>query len=275
MRLKLGFSTCPNDTYIFEALVNKRIDSAGIDLDIHLADVEELNKLTLASQLDISKISIAVYPKIEKKYIILDSGAALGNNNGPIIISKKPILPDDINNLKIAIPGIHTTANLLLSIAFPAVKNKMEYLFSDIEDAVLSGEVDAGLIIHESRFTYQGKGLKKVVDLGEYWEQQYQHLIPLGCIVAKRSLPVETIQTMNKLINKSILYAYAHPVEAMPYIKKHAQELSDDVIYKHIDLYVNKYSIHLGRKGRDAIKFLFSKAAQSEILPLPVNKIFL
>jgi 1,4-dihydroxy-6-naphthoate synthase len=275
MHLKLGFSTCPNDTYIFEALVNKRIDSAEIELDCHLADVEELNKLTLNSQLDFSKISIAVYPKIEKDYMILNSGAALGNNNGPIVISKYPVLPEDIKNLKIAIPGMNTTANLLLSIAFPKAQNKIEYLFSDIEDAVLSGETDIGLIIHESRFTFQGKGLKKVVDLGEYWEQQYKHLVPLGCIVAKRSLPLETIQLMNKLISKSILYAYAHPVEAMPYIKMHARELSDDVINKHIDLYVNKYSIHLGRKGHEAIKFLFSRASQSEILPMPVNKIFL
>lgn len=275
MNLKLGFSSCPNDTFIFEALVNKRINTEGYEFQVRMADVEELNKLAFESLLDITKISVAAYPKIADKYLILDSGSALGNDNGPILISKHKVYPDEIDDLKIAIPGLNTTANLLISIAYPKAINKKEYLFSDIEEVVLSGETDAGLIIHESRFTFQAKGLKKIVDLGEYWESQYKQLIPLGCIVIKRTISQEIMRVINSLINESVNFAFNDPDKSWPYIKKHAQELDNDVIQKHIDLYVNKYSVELGEKGREAIQFLFTKGFELKLLPKINDEIFI
>lgn len=275
MLLKIGFSTCPNDTFIFDALVNNRVDAHDFEFQTHLADVEELNKLSLQESLDITKISIAHYPNIADKYVILNSGSAIGNNNGPILISKRKIFPNEISNIKIAIPGKNTTANLLLSIAYPKAINKHEYLFSKIEEAVLSGETDAGLIIHESRFTYLEKGLKKIIDMGEYWESNYNQLVPLGCIAIKRSLPENTIRRINLLIKESVNYAFKHPAESMPYIRSHAKELNDEIIQKHIQLYVNQYSIELGSDGKNAIRFLFNKGYEAGLLPFTTKEIFL
>jgi 1,4-dihydroxy-6-naphthoate synthase len=275
MQLKLGFSTCPNDTFIFEALVNNRIDGHGLDFNLHLADVEELNKLAFNEVLDITKISIAAYPKIADKYLILDSGGALGNNNGPLLISKRKINTSELNKLKIAIPGFNTTANLLLSIAYPKITNKEEYIFNEIETAILNNKVDAGLIIHESRFTYEKRGLLKVADLGEFWESQFNRLVPLGCIVIKRSLPKTTIELVNRMISESVSYAFNKPEISREFIKQNAQELDDDVIKKHIELYVNRFSIDLGPEGREAIKFLFQKGNELRLLPAIKNNIFI
>ncbi len=275
MHLKLGFSTCPNDTFIFEALVKNRIANHGLSFSLHLADVEELNKLAFYESLDITKISIAAYPRIADKYIILDSGSALGNNNGPLLISKKKINIDQLKDLIIAIPGINTTANLLLSIAFPEVTNKEEFIFNQIEDAILNDKVDAGLIIHESRFTYEKKGLQKITDLGEYWESQFKQLVPLGCIVIRRSLPKEIIANVNQMIRESVKFAFNKPEISKEFIKENAQELEDDVIQKHIDLYVNRFSIELGIEGRNAIKFLFQKGNEMGLLPAIKNNIFI
>lgn len=275
MLLQLGFSPCPNDTFIFDALINNRIITHGFEFKTLLTDVEELNELSLSSSLDITKISIANYPKIADKYIILNAGGAVGSNNGPILISKYKIYPDEINNIKIAIPGLNTTANLLLTIAFPVALNKSVHLFSDIEEIVLSGETDAGLIIHENRFTYLAKGLKKIIDLGEHWENSYNQLVPLGCIAVKRSLPIDIIRKINLLIKESINYAFKYPVDSVPFIKKYAQELDDDVIQKHIKLYVNKYSVDLGNEGKKAIQFLFNKGHEAGLLPKISEKIFI
>jgi 1,4-dihydroxy-6-naphthoate synthase len=275
MQLKLGFSTCPNDTFIFEALVNKRIENHGLNFNLHLADVEELNKLAFNETLDITKISIAAYPKIADKYLILDSGGALGNNNGPLLISKRKIETTELSKLKIAIPGFNTTANLLLSIAFPEIEYKKEYVFNEIENAILNNKVDAGLIIHESRFTYEKRGLLKITDLGEYWESKFKHLVPLGCIVIKRSLPKEMILTINQMIRESVTYAFNKPEISSDYIKNLAQELDDDVIKKHIDLYVYNFSINLGSEGREAIKFLFQKGNELGLLPPIKNNIYI
>jgi 1,4-dihydroxy-6-naphthoate synthase len=275
MNLKLGFSPCPNDTFIFDALVNKRIETKNHKFQIHMTDVEELNRMAFEAILDITKISAATYPKIADNYILIDAGSALGSKNGPILISKQKIYPDEINELKIAIPGFNTTANLLLSIAFPNAKNKKEYLFSHIEEVVLSGETDAGLIIHESRFTYKAKGLKKIVDLGEYWETKFNQLIPLGCIAVKRSLSPEIIKTINSLIKESIEYAFKHPDESTNYIKKNAQEIDNEVIRQHINLYVNQYSIELGKTGREAIRFLYEKGIELNLLPKINGAIFI
>jgi 1,4-dihydroxy-6-naphthoate synthase len=275
MKLTLGFSPCPNDTFIFDAIVNRRIDTSFFDFSIHMADVEELNKMAFESVLDITKISAAAYPKIADNYFLLDSGSAIGNNNGPILISKQKIFPDEINDLKIAIPGFNTTANLLLSIAFPKAINKKEYIFSNIEEVVLSGETDAGLIIHETRFTYQAKGLKKVVDLGEFWERNFGMLVPLGCIAIKRKYSREIIETINLLIRESVEFAFKNPDKSAEYIKKHAQELDTDVIQKHINLYVNQYTIDQGTEGRKAIKFLFEKGFELKLLPEITKDIFI
>jgi 1,4-dihydroxy-6-naphthoate synthase len=278
MKLSLGFSTCPNDTFIFDALVNNRLDKSDFEFDLTLADVEELNKKAVSNTLDITKISIAAYPQVANDYLILDSGAALGNNNGPLLISKNKIKPNEINNLRIAIPGFNTTANMLLTIAFPNATNKIEYLFSDIENAILNNEVDAGLIIHESRFTYQKKGLKKVIDLGEFWEDEFNKLIPLGCIVIKRSLAeknIKNIKNINQMIKASVDYAFIHPTDSVPFVKHYAKEMENDVIQKHINLYVNQYSLDLGKEGRDAIRFLFSKGLEQNLLPNINHNIFI
>jgi len=266
-KLSLSFSPCPNDTFMFDALVNHRLGNTGMSLDVALHDIEELNQQVINNIPDISKISAALYPSVAKDYQILSSGAALGNNNGPILISKKTIDEKLFSSYSVAIPGIHTTANLLLSLAYPELKIKKEIIFSEIENTLLNDLADLGLIIHESRFTYQQKGLRKVVDLGEFWEHNYKQLIPLGFIVVKRSLPEQVKIQVNELIEKSVRRAFMHPMESRPYIKKYARELDDEVIQQHISLYVNQYSINFGEKGKQAISFLLSKGQKSKLLP--------
>ena len=190
-KITLGFSTCPNDTFIFDAMIHHKIDTESLEFEVVLGDVEELNRKAMNNDLDITKISYNAFSKVANDYLILDAGSALGYKNGPLLISKRKIYQDEINDVKIAIPGFNTTANLLFSIAFSGAKNKKEYLFSDIEEAVLSNEVDAGLIIHENRFTYEKKGLKKIIDFGEYWEKETGLPIPLGGIIVKRNLDKE------------------------------------------------------------------------------------
>lgn len=259
MKLKLGFSTCPNDTFMFDALVHQKIDTKGLSFDIFLADIEELNQLAMSEELDITKMSYAAYINVSDKYIFLRSGSALGKNNGPILISKRKIFPDEVDLLKIAIPGKLTTANMLLSIAYPNAIQKQEYLFSDIEEAILTDEVDAGLIIHENRFTYEKNGLKKIVDLGEYWEENMKSPIPLGGIAIKRNIVSEIQKNVNISLKLSIKYAFENKNSVMPFIRKHAQELKDEVIWKHINLYVNDYSIDIGEEGKNAIETFYNR----------------
>jgi 1,4-dihydroxy-6-naphthoate synthase len=275
MKLTLGFSPCPNDTFIFDALVNKRINTRGYEFKLHLADVEELNKLAFESVLDITKLSAAAYPKVAQQYVLLNSGGALGNNNGPLLISKKKVYPDEVDSLKIAIPGFNTTANLLLSIAYPKAINKKEYLFSNIEDVVLSGEADAGLIIHESRFTYEKKGLKKIVDLGEFWESKYNKLIPLGLITMNRKNPLHVIKEVNALIKESVEFAFKNPKASRDFVKQNAQAMDEKVMQQHISLYVNQYSLDAGIKGKEAISFLFEEGNKAGLIKLPVKEIFI
>ena len=275
MILKLGFSTCPNDTFIFEAMVNHKVDCEGLQFDLHLADVEELNHEALNNILDITKVSYHAYAYVAQNYLILDSGSALGKNNGPILISKKKIYADEINNLKIAIPGKMTTANLLLSIAYPEAKNKIEYLFSDIEEVVNSNEVDAGLIIHESRFTYEKKGLRKIVDLGEFWEHKTKSTIPLGGIIANRRLTNDTIFKINRVLKRSIEFAFKNPHESVNFIRKYAQEIDEQVMFKHIELYVNNFTLELGEEGKKSIKNLFQYAQNLKLIPSLPEKIFI
>jgi 1,4-dihydroxy-6-naphthoate synthase len=275
MNLSIAYSPCPNDTYIFDALAHRKILMEDLSFECFLADVEELNRAAQLNTYDASKISIAAYPSIADKYQILNSGSALGKNNGPLLISKKPFTTKDINSLRIAIPGIHTTANLLLSIAFPDAKNKTPMLFSDIEEAVLKGDVDAGLIIHESRFTYQAKGLKKVVDLGEYWQETFNMPVPLGCIVVKRSLNNETKKSIDNIIYRSLDFANKNKQSSQAYIKEHAQNMEDDTITKHIGLYVNDFSLSLGHKGKEAILFMLKEAEKAGLLTSIEDNIFI
>ena len=276
-KLTIGFSPCPNDTFIFDALVHHKIDTEGLDFDVYLGDVEDLNNKAFNKELDITKISYHAYGYLTDNYVLLDSGSALGKGCGPLLIqnSESNIQNDkDLINATIGIPGKYTTANFLLSIAHPNATNKVELLFSDIENAVLSGEVDAGLIIHENRFTYQEKGLKKIIDLGEYWEKNTGKLIPLGGIIIKRDLPEETIHKVNRILRKSIEYAFANPDSPLAYMQENAQEMDAAVMMQHVELYVNKYSIDLGVAGKDAITQMFNLAQQKGIIPKISNQLF-
>ncbi len=269
--LSLGFSPCPNDTFIFDALVNQKIDTGDIDFNFHIADVAELNKMAFEGNLDITKLSYHALAYVLDKYELLHAGSALGNNCGPLLIAKDKIDLEKLNSLKIAIPGKFTTANFLLSLAFPNAQNKEEMLFSEIEEAVLKGRADAGLIIHENRFTYQEKGLKKLIDLGEYWESQTKLPIPLGGIVIRRALPASVKRKINSLVKESVERALNNPSDTLLYVGQYAQEMNPDVMMQHIDLYVNKYSVDLGETGQKAITHLF-KTAQSKNIISPINQ---
>ena len=258
-KITLGFSPCPNDTFIFDALVNKKINTQNLDFDFFLADVEELNRRAFNSEPDVTKVSFGAYFSLLDNYVLLNSGAAMGNNNGPLLISKKKYSVEDVEKLNIAIPGKNTTANLLLKIAFPNATNKTEMLFSEIEDAVLYGDADAGLIIHENRFTYKSRGLRKIIDLGQYWEDKTNSPVPLGGIIVRRSFPVGLIQKIDMLIKKSVIFAKNNPDSAYDFVSKHAQEMDKEIMYKHIELYVNKYTENIGNEGRKAIKKLYLK----------------
>jgi 1,4-dihydroxy-6-naphthoate synthase len=260
MELTLGFSPCPNDTFIFDAMVNNKIDTKGLKFNTRLEDVETLNKWALEGKLDITKLSYGVLPKVLHQYELLNSGSALGRGCGPLLIAKKPIDKANIKDCKIAIPGINTTANLLFSTAFPEAKNKEILVFSDIENAVLDGRVDAGVIIHENRFTYQQRGLVKIIDLGEYWERTTGSPIPLGGIVIRKSLPAELKQQVDKLIHDSLQESFKHYPTLSPFITSHAQEMEESVMRQHIELYVNDFSLDLGEAGRAAVDKLMAAA---------------
>jgi len=253
MNFTLGFSPCPNDTFIFDALVNKKIDTEDFDFNVVLEDVQTLNQWALEEKLDFSKISYGVLPLVLDKYVLLNSGGALGKGVGPLLISKTQITNDQIPNSVIAIPGQNTTAHLLFSLAYPNARNKQFMVFHEIEDAVLSGGLDAGVIIHENRFTYQDRGLRKIIDLGEYWEQQLQVPIPLGGIIANKKIDKSVSLKVDSLIKKSLEYAFANYPFITDYVKQHSQEMSEVVMKQHIDLYVNDYSLGLGDNGRKAV----------------------
>lgn len=289
MKLTLGYSPCPNDTFIFDALVNKKIDTEGFDFDVKLEDVETLNQWAFEEKLDISKLSFPALFQNLDKYVLLNSGAALGKGVGPLLISKKNIQyspPDhragilNVQHSIIALPGKNTTANLLFSFVYPNAVNKKFMRFDKIEDFVLKESSEAspvggglvgalGVIIHENRFTYQQKGLHKVIDLGEYWEEKMKLPIPLGGIAVKRSIDKQVSLKIEKLIRKSIEYAFAHYPVINDYVKQHAQEMSEEVLRKHIELYVNNYSLDFGEAGKKAIEVLFEVFEQQQ--PLPVN----
>jgi len=277
MTLTLGFSPCPNDCFMFDAMVHRRIDLEGLDFDVRLADIEALNASAFAGSVDITKLSFHAYAYCADDYVLLDAGSALGRNCGPLLISHRPISPEEVaaGHLRIAIPGKYTTANFLLSLAFPRATDRAECLFSDIEDAVLDGRFDAGLIIHENRFTYENRGLRKIIDLGEFWESETGAAIPLGGIVVNRRLPADLRQRVNRVMRRSVEYAFANRQASLPFVRQHAQAMSDDVMYKHIDLYVNDYSVDLGADGRRAVEILFDRARVSGVIPEMKEDLFL
>jgi 1,4-dihydroxy-6-naphthoate synthase len=264
MQLSLGFSPCPNDTFIFDALVNGKIDTEGLTFEVVLEDVETLNQWAMQGRLDISKISYGVLPLVLDRYRLLEAGGALGKGVGPLLISRAPMPLTAINGCRIAIPGKQTTAHLLFSLAFPQAQKREFMIFSAIEEAVLSGAVDCGVIIHENRFTYAQKGLFKLMDLGEFWEAETGAPIPLGGIVMRRGPEAALMQKVDGLIRKSLEYAFAGYPFLPDYVKDHAQEMDEKVMRQHIDLYVNDYSLALGEEGRKAVRILletYSKRA--------------
>lgn len=253
MKLSLGFSPCPNDTFIFDALVNKKMDLEGLEFDVVLEDIQTLNQWSSEGKLDITKLSFPAYFKNRNMYAMLGSGAALGKGVGPLLIAKRMVNVPAIVHSSIAIPGELTTANFLLSFAFPMAKNKTSLLFSEIEDAVLMEKFDLGVLIHENRFTYKQKGLIKICDLGEIWEERQNAPIPLACIAAKKNIPVDIQNQVSTLIRKSVEYAFSNYPAITHYTKQHAQAMEESVMRQHIELYVNDYSIDLGEEGKKAI----------------------
>ncbi len=275
MKLTLGFSPCPNDTFIFDAMVHGRIDTEGIDFEYFLADVEELNNRALSAEVDITKISFHAYAYVAANYLILDSGSALGRGNGPLLISKYPLDTSRLSSKRIAIPGKYTTANLLFSIAWPDAVNKTEVLFSEIEDRLLREEADAGLIIHETRFTFEKKGLIKIADMGEYWENMTGKPIPLGAIVIKRSVPEAIAFKVNRILKRSLEYAMQDSTASYEFVSGHAREMDRTVMDSHIKLYVNKFTLDLGGEGKDAVRSLFDIASDKRVIPAVPGRIFL
>ncbi len=274
MKLTLGFSPCPNDTYIFDAMVHQKVDTEGLEFEYFMVDVEKLNGKAFAEEPDVTKLSFHAFLHLAGRYLLLDSGAALGFGAGPLVVSKQLRHFDELKGKTVAIPGIYTTANLLFSLAMKEEVRKKEFLFSDIEDAILSGEMDAGVIIHESRFTYQLKGLHKLIDLGEYWEQLTGSPVPLGGIAAHKRLGNEVIAKVNRCIRRSLEYANIHKGELNEFIRCNAREMDTEVMQKHIDLYVNEFSISLGLKGKTAVNQMFEFAVQAGIISKIPDRIF-
>lgn len=256
MLLSIGFSPCPNDTFIFDAMVNGRIDTEGLTFEVIMEDVERLNDRAMNGELQVTKLSYHAFAYVRDRYELLSAGSALGNGCGPLLIAKKQMTLEEINAGTIAIPGKYTTANFLFTNAWPRATNKVSYVFSAIEDAVLNEAVTAGVIIHENRFTYAEKGLVKIMDLGEYWEQKTGLPIPLGGIVARKDLAGNIITKLDRVLRRSVQYAFDHPQESLAFIRANAQEMDLEVIRQHISLYVNDYSLSLGEKGILAVNTL-------------------
>lgn len=274
--LSIGYSPCPNDTYIFYGLVHGKIEASGSKFsEPLLEDVETLNQWAMQKKLDVTKLSFHALGHVLDEYCVLVSGSALGRGCGPLLVARPGFDPADLGRASIAIPGTFTTANMLFRLFSPASKNIKEMRFDTIMQAVLSGEVDAGVIIHESRFTYAGLGLICLQDLGQWWEETSGHPIPLGCIAARRSLGRKKIEAIERAIKDSILYAESHPEESFSYIRQHAQEMDQQVMQDHIGLYVNEYSRTLGQEGLAAIDAFLERGRASGIIPQSNQTLFL
>lgn len=266
--IKLSFSPCPNDTFMFDALIHKKIDTEGLEFSVSYDDIETLNQKAFNGESDMTKLSTSALSHLLDRYIILNSGSALGFGVGPLLVSSQPYehIESVISRLKIGIPGKFTTANFLLSLAYPNATLKEVMLFSAIEPALLAGNIDLGLLIHENRFTYAEKGLFKIADLGEYWQKRTGLPIPLAGIVVKRGFSETEIERLDRVLNRSIQFAFDNPKSGLEFIRSHAQEMNEEVMYKHIELYVNKYSLDLGEDGRNAFEYLFAEAARQGLV---------
>ena len=250
-KLSLAISPCPNDTFAFDAIINRRIDH-DFELDVEYKDIEELNGGVLKGIPDISKISYSVYPKIAEEYLLLDSGSALGRGNGQLLVRRK----GESGSIRtVATPGLNTTANALLMRYFPGVE-VVPMLFSTIAQAVESGVTDAGVLIHEGRFVYHRRDLELVADLGKLWEAESGLPLPLGAIVIRRSVAEQVRKQFEALLADSVRFAFNNPKVSREFVKSHAQELEDQVIDSHIALFVNEYTVTLGPQGREAVKRL-------------------
>ena len=283
MKLTLGFSPCPNDTFIFDALVNHKIDTEGLDVEVLLEDVQTLNRWAMEGKLDLTKVSYGALPLMLQHYRVLQSGGALGKGVGPLLISAQPAAAGNdypsMDDYTIAIPGENTTAHLLFSLAFPNATKKIFKVFNEIEDFLLnsppSAGKTAGVIIHENRFTYQKRGLIKLMDLGEYWEKETGYPIPLGGIAVRRNFSPALQVKINTLIRKSIEYAFGNYPLLPPYVIQHAQEMEEAIMRQHIDLYVNDYSLDLGANGRMAVQRFIEIYEQGKKVSTGVNDIFI
>jgi 1,4-dihydroxy-6-naphthoate synthase len=274
-KLTLGFSPCPNDTFIFDAMVHGKIDTEGIEFEVFMEDVEALNQRAFAGDIDITKLSYHAFAHLTHHFALLNAGSALGNNCGPLLISGNIMTRDEITGARIAIPGKMTTANFLLGLAYPEAINKQTFLFSDIEDAVLRGDADAGLIIHENRFTYEQKGLVKIMDLGEFWESATGYPIPLGGIVVNRNIPHDVQKKINRIMRRSVEYAFNNRENVMPFVRCYAQAMEDDVMMSHIGLYVNDFTIDLGDEGKGAVQYMMDVAVEKGLIQKVNDNLFI
>lgn len=259
-KLSLGFSTCPNDTFMFDAMVHGRIDTLGLEFEPIMEDILHLNQRAMADEADIIKVSYNTYGHLRDRFHLLKAGSAMGKGCGPLLIAASPLTLEELRTRKasIAIPGKNTTANLLLNFFAPELDNRKEMLFHEVMPAIQRGEVDAGVIIHENRFTYQELGLHAIQDLGAYWETKTELPIPLGAIVAKKSLGSDIIAKLEQVMQASVRYAFAHREASAEFVRAHAQELSPEVTQAHIDLYVNDFSVDMGEEGRAAVAHLLA-----------------
>jgi 1,4-dihydroxy-6-naphthoate synthase len=264
MRLTLGISPCPNDTFIFDALVNGAVPAGDLRLDVVLEDVQTLNEWAREGRLDVSKVSYGVLPAIAPAYAVLSAGGALGRGVGPLLVARPGLGPFRPEAMTVAIPGRDTTAHLLFSLAHPAAARKRFLVFSEIEDAVLRGDVDAGVVIHEGRFTHAARGLARLQDLGEFWERTTGAPIPLGGIVARRSLPVAVRREVDRLVRASLEHALARGPALSAWVRAHAQAMDEAVMRQHVDLYVNEFSLDLGAAGRRAVRTLLDVHARTD-----------
>lgn len=260
MQLSIGFSPCPNDTFMLDALIHQRLKDNTISWTAHIEDVETLNQWALAGKLDVTKLSFATWLRVQNRYDLLSAGMALGRGCGPLVISRQPLTKQEIEEGPVAIPGELTTANLLFSLRFPDAKHKIPMVFSAIETAVIEGRVKAGVIIHENRFTYAAKGLHKVIDLGEYWEEATGCPIPLGAFAIRNDIAPDVREKVNSAIRESVLQAFKDPEMAMPFVRKYAQEMDEYVMQAHIRTYVNDFSVEPGEAGYAAIAMLTRKS---------------
>jgi len=266
MQLTIGFSPCPNDTFMMDALVHQRVEDRNIRWEMRITDIETLNNWALQELLDVTKMSISAWLHVQDTYTLLESGAALGFGCGPLVIAKHPLTDDELARGPVAIPGTLTTANLLFSLRYPHITNKVPLLFSEIEETILRGDVIAGVIIHESRFTYEGKGLAKILDLGEDWEQTTGRPLPLGIFAAKTSLGPGLHRQVSETIRQSVQFAFNNRQTVMPFVREHAREMEDRVMNAHINTYVNDFSVNLGFQGLEAIGLLRSRALLSGLV---------